>query len=32
MKVEQIARVGSPLPSASMRRRQRDGTGGVGRR
>ena len=30
--VEQIARVGSPEPKASMRRRQRTGTGGVGRK
>jgi hypothetical protein len=30
--VEQMARVGSPDPSAIMRRRQRTGTGGVGSR
>ena len=29
---EQIARVGSPDPKDSSRRRQRTGTGGVGRR
>ena len=29
---EQIARVGSPVPKASSRRRQRTGTGGVGSR
>jgi len=27
---EQMARVGSPEPNASIRRRQRTGTGGVG--
>ena len=31
-RVEQITRVGSPEPSAIMRRRQRTGTGGVGNR
>ena len=30
IKVEQMVRVGSPEPSAIMRRRQRAGTGGVG--
>ena len=32
VKVEQMARVGSPLPSAIIRRRKRCGTGGVGNR
>ena len=30
MSVEQMARVGAPLPSAIMRRRRCTGTGGVG--
>ena len=32
MSVEQMARVGSPLPSEIIRRLHRVGTGGVGRR
>ena len=32
MRVEQMVRVGSPDPKAIMRRRQRTGTGGVGKR
>ena len=32
IKVEQMARVGSPEPSAIMRLRQRAGTGGCGRK
>ena len=32
IRLEQIARVGSPEPSAIMRRRQRAGTGGCGRK